>query len=115
MNSMEKASIEKDAITILLWNALPLHITQEDWDFLCSQRLFTNTPDLEDIEAEFVSGTGITENKQELWAKADMSFAAYIEDLRKILALDINLMARTKLAEEEKMSVPCLLELYRCT
>ena len=66
------------------FDALELHISNEDWTFLCECRLFSSNPAIEDIQSEFVTGTGITQNKKELWPRADELSAEYISDLREI-------------------------------
>lgn len=66
-------------------NQMILNISEEDWYFLCLNRLFSDTPSLDEIEAEFVTGTGITQNKPLLWNEADKMFSEYINDLRDIL------------------------------
>lgn len=35
----------------------------DDWDFLCENRFFSDAPDEEMLQSEFVTGTGITRNK----------------------------------------------------
>jgi len=87
---------------ITLFNNLDIKVSIDDWEFMCKNRFFTDTPSEEHIQAEFVSGTGITKNKVHLWGKASKRFAEYISDLREIQELDINTMARKLLTEEEK-------------
>ena len=67
-------------------NRLNLKMSDDDWDFLCKYRLFNQNPDIETIENEFITGTGITPNKEYLWGISNISFSEYIEDLRKIQA-----------------------------
>ena len=66
-------------------NKMILKISKEDWQFLCQNRLFSNNPPIDVIEAEFVVGTGITKNKKFLWGNASKCFSEYIKDLRNIL------------------------------
>lgn len=70
---------------IVLFEKLDVNISDEDWFFLCKARFFSNNPPIEDIEAEFVSGTGITPNKRKLWVEASNRFHDYIADLRDIM------------------------------
>lgn len=79
-----------------------LEISEEDWIFLCQNCLFSENPTIEDIQTEFVVGTGITQNKPLLWKEADKMFSEYIQDLREIQQLDINKMAMDALSYEEK-------------
>ena len=79
-----------------------LTISDKDWEFLCKNRLFNDDPLKEEIQAEFVSGTGITQNKPHLWKEAEKRFAEYIEDLREIQQMDVNKLARNLLTDEEK-------------
>jgi hypothetical protein len=83
-------------------NQMVLQISEEDWSFLCQYRLFSDDPPIDEIQAEFVSGTGITKNKQHLWKKANERFSEYIQDLREILELDTNKMTMDTLTYEEK-------------
>ena len=69
---------------IILFNSLKINISETDWQYLCNYRFFTTTPSDETVQAEFVSGTGITSRKKHLWKEADKRFAEYIEDLREI-------------------------------
>ena len=66
-------------------NKMILKISKEDWQFLCENRLFSNYPSIDEVEAEFVVGTGITKTKQYLWVNASKYFSEYIQDLREIL------------------------------
>ena len=84
-------------ITKKFFNSIVVNISDDDWDFLCKKRFFTNNPTDEDVCAEFVTGTGITPNKPQLWNEADQRFSEYIKDLRKICSLDINRMCREKM------------------
>ncbi len=83
--------------TLTMFDKIVVNISDEDWDYLCKNRIFSDTPSDEDIRTEFVIGTGITPNTPELWDKADEAFAKYIEDLREIQKLDLNKMCRDKL------------------
>ncbi|MCR5118184.1 MAG: hypothetical protein K6B44_01020, partial [Lachnospiraceae bacterium] len=67
------------------WEKLILHISDEDFDFLCRKRFFTYSPTFEDVRIEFVTGTGITYQKSELWGEADQLFHEYILDLKGIM------------------------------
>lgn len=86
-------------IRLIFFEELTVEVSEDDWDFLCKNRLFSNNPSQEDLRAEFVSGTGITPNKRHLWSQASERFAEYIQDLREISCLDINTMARKLLKE----------------
>ena len=63
-------------------NKMILNISEEDWSFLCNNRLFSEYPTIDEIQAEFV--TGITENKLTSWKEADVRFAEYVQELREI-------------------------------
>ncbi len=89
--------------TVVFFDELSVNISDDDWDYLCKNRLFTDTPDDEDLRIEFVTGTGITPNKRHLWNQADKMFADYIDDLKIVQSLDINKMARDVLSIEEKL------------
>ena len=91
---------------LVFFGELVVQILEEDWDFVCKNRLFSENPDEADIRAEFVSGTGITPDKKHLWGQASERFTEYIQDLREISCLDINAMARNLLTEEEKYNEP---------
>ena len=47
--------------------------------------MFSENPAIDEIQAEFVSGTGITKNKKHLWENANEKFLEYIKDLKEIL------------------------------
>lgn len=89
---------------IILFHQMILTISDIDWDFLCKNRFFTDDPLKEEIQAEFVSGTGITQNKPHLWKEAEKRFAEYIEDLREIQQMNVNHIARNLLTDEEKFN-----------
>ncbi len=91
--------------TIKLWDGLNLTISKKDWDFLCKYRFFSEKPPFDEIRAEFTTGTGITSRKPDLWSHASDAFAEYVEDLRSIMRLDINQMARNLLDDDEKYKV----------
>lgn len=88
-----------------LFSGLILNISDEDWKYMCNNRFFTREPTREMIQAEFVSGTGITGKKKDLWDKASDAFAEYVMDLRQVQDLDINKMARDVLTDDEKNKV----------
>lgn len=69
-------------------------ISYKDWEFLCNTRFFTDNPSEQLIQAEFVTGTGITSNTPELWKNAGNDFMDYIDYLRNVQNLDINNMCR---------------------
>lgn len=69
---------------IRLYDALDVEISDDDWDFLCNVRFFTDTPTYDEIETEFLAGTFITENKKHLGDVASSKFAEYIADLRSM-------------------------------
>ena len=81
--------------TYIIFNEIALTISDDDLDYLCKQRFFTDNPTIEDIQREFVTGTGITPNKKHLWSEANMRFKNYIDELRDIQKLDINDMAES--------------------
>ncbi len=81
-------------------NPLIVTVSEDDWVYLCQNRFLTNNPTDEQIEAEFVSGTGVTPNKPWLWDKASQLFAEYIAELKEIQEIDINAMARELIIEE---------------
>lgn len=84
---------------ITFWNELTVHISPNDWDFLCKNRFLSDNPSLDEIQAEFVSGTGISSNKKHLWSEADARFTEYVQELREIQGMNINQMARDLLKE----------------
>ncbi len=83
-------------------NNLQFYVSNDDWKFMCEHRFYTDNPKLDEIQAEFVSGTGITQNKKNLWAEASDRFTEYVQDLREICDIDVNAMARAVLSNEEK-------------
>ncbi len=85
---------------ITFWNELTVHISPNDWDFLCKNRFLSDNPSLDEIQAEFVSGTGISPNKKHLWNEADTRFAEYIQELREIQGMNIKQMARDLLDDD---------------
>ena len=70
---------------LTIFKKLTISISDEDWDFLCKYRFFTETPSDELVQSEFVSGTGITEKKAYTWSFANEKFIEYINDLKEIL------------------------------
>ncbi len=87
---------------MILFDELIIKISEDDWDFLCKNRFFSDAPDEEMLQSEFVTGTGITRNKKHLWNQASERFSEYIKDLKEIAGLDINAMATNVLTKEEK-------------
>ena len=87
---------------ITLWNDLTIHVSPNDWNYLCKNRFPSDNPSLDEIQTEFVSGTGITPNKKHLWNEADTRFAEYVQELREIQEMDINQMAKDLLDNDEK-------------
>ena len=79
---------------IKLFDELVITVGYDDWMFLCEHRFGTDTASYEDIQAEFVTGTGITPNKRNLWPEAETRFTEYINELREINSMDINKAAR---------------------
>ena len=75
------------AVTIRLFGALDVTVTESDWDYLCSRRFFSDNPPADEVEAEFISGTGITPKKTSEWKDASERFGRYISDLREISRL----------------------------
>lgn len=65
-------------------NQITLNISEEHWEYLCKYRFFSEQPAIEEIQAEFVTGTGITRNKPLLWEYANTRFSEYVEDLKEI-------------------------------
>ena len=84
------------------YNTIDVKISDEDWDFLCKNRWFTENPDYEDVRLEFSTGTQITIQDKELWDKASEEFHEYICDLMEIQKIDINSVARKTLSFDEK-------------
>ncbi len=94
-----------------LFDKIELNISKTDLDFLCEKRFFTDKPTLEDIQSEFVIGTGITPNKAHLmslsrreetgkWKESSKRFHEYVDDLRAIENTDVNSMARELIASK---------------
>jgi len=83
---------------------LMVTVSASDWDYMCKHRFCTDDPSEEDIRAEFVTGTGITSKRTNLWPEASIRFHEYVDDLREISKLDINKMARDLIAEKEKIA-----------
>lgn len=81
-------------------NRLSFDIPLDDWKFLCEKEFFTYNPDPEWVQAEFVTGTGITPSQPHLWNKASERFAEYVADLRVIKSLDICKMCRELLEQD---------------
>lgn len=69
---------------LLFDNKLKVSIETGLWNYLCNFRFFSSNPSNEEIEAEFVSGTGITKSKTHLWEEASSRFTSYIEELKQI-------------------------------
>ncbi len=90
--------VKKKTITVFD-GRLSFDITLDDWEYLCKKRFYTYNPDPESIEAEFVTGTGITSSKLNLWVEAADRFSEYVADLREIKSLDINKMCRELLEQ----------------
>ena len=89
-------------VTVTVFEDLNIHVSDEDWAYMCENRFFSSTPDPEHIRAEFVTGTGITSTRRELWPQADKMFSEYVQELKMICGLDINAMARDALTDEER-------------
>ncbi len=89
-------------MNITFWNDLTIHVSPDDWDYLCKNRFLSDSPSHDEIQAEFVSGTGISPNKKHLWGEADTRFSEYVQELREIQEMDINKMARDLLDDDEK-------------
>lgn len=88
-DTMNKNEMRKSMKRIFLFdNMLMIHIDTELWDYLCNFRFFSSNPSDKEIEAEFISGTGITKNKPQLWSEANSRFVSYIEELRQIYKQD---------------------------
>lgn len=88
--------------TVILFGQLTLDVPDKDWDFLCKYRFFTQNPSVEDVQTEFVTGTGITKNKPHMWNEAGKRFSEYVDDLRDIQKMDLNVIARELLTDKEK-------------
>lgn len=69
---------------IISFNDLRVEIKDKEWDYLCQYRFFNDNPGYDVVESEFISGTGITCRKKELWPFASQRFSAYINDLMEI-------------------------------
>ena len=63
---------------------LTVNSSEDDWIFLCNNRFFTDRPEPELVQAEFITGTGITATRTALWKDADRLFHDYIDDLKEI-------------------------------
>ncbi|MBQ9277969.1 MAG: hypothetical protein IJ224_04970 [Lachnospiraceae bacterium] len=87
-------------ISLKLFDELIIIINYDDWMFMCKNRFGTETPSYEEIQAEFVTGTGITKNKRELWREANARFTEYINDLKEIRSIDLNKAARDILSNK---------------
>lgn len=83
---------------------LTLQVAYEDFCFMCKKRFGTNEPSEDDWQTEFVTGTGITSERKDLWPRASERFAEYINDLRELQSIDINSMARKLIANVEETS-----------
>lgn len=83
---------------------LIINISEEDWAFLCENRFFTDSPEIDSIEADFITGTGITSTAEEKWSNASDKFKDYIDDLRDIMGLNICDMAKNVISAKEKAS-----------
>ena len=90
--------------TYKFYDCIEVNISNDDWNYLCENRWFTKTPDAEDVRAEFVSGTGITPNKPNLWDKASEYFHNYVIELQEIHKMDINYECRKLLSFDEKFT-----------
>ncbi len=77
-------------MTIILFDELKLNISEENWQFLLQHRFSSKIPTNDELQAEFVSGTGITKKRKDLWPKAEIRFNEYIDDLKDIQSLDVN-------------------------
>lgn len=84
------------------YNCIELNISNEDWIYLCKNRWHTDSPQMDDVRAEFISGTGITPNTPDMWQKADEAFHDYINELRELQKIDINSKCKSLLSEVEK-------------
>ncbi len=74
----------------ILFNTIELNISDDDFDFLCKHRFHTNNPSLEDVEKEFVKGTGIYPrqddlNNFELHKRVDFLFSYYVQYLKDLI------------------------------
>jgi len=87
---------------IRLFDGLQFYVSEDDWNFMCKNRFFSENPPMDEVQAEFVTGTGITKSKKDLWNQASSRFADYVDDLREICSLDVTSMARAALTNEEK-------------
>ena len=90
---MTGRKVDEDMHRLYLFDSrLVIDIPISEWWFLCEKRFFTDEPEDELIEAEFVTGTGITSDSTQLWNEASQRFLDYIADLREIQKLDLNAM-----------------------
>lgn len=82
---------------------LTVHISDNDWDFLCAHRFMTVHPSLREFETEFVCDTNISssDEKRKLWPEADKRLAEYIDFLRQIQDININKACNTLLNSGE--------------
>ncbi len=75
---------------LILFDELIITIPKSYWDYMVTYRFGGDNPSYEEIQAEFVSGTGITASKRALWNEANRRFLEYIEDLMNISKMDVN-------------------------
>ena len=68
----------------LFHNKLIISIEAKLWDYLCNFRFFSTNPSDEELETEFIIGTGITESSIQLWDEASSKFSSYINELMQI-------------------------------
>lgn len=92
------------SFTFKPFQGLTVTVTRNDWQYLCDHRWFTNTPTADDIQTEFITGTGITPNQPELFSSATEEFHQYVDELRMISKLDINKMAHEIISKDELIS-----------
>ena len=90
-----------------LFDKIELKISRTDLDYLCKNRFFTDKPTVDDIQREFVTGTGITPNKAHLWKDASKRFHEYVNDLRAIEDTDLYNVYGQKCEKYKDQPVVC--------
>lgn len=67
---------------------LTVHISDEDWDYLCNYKFFTKQPSPNEFEDEFIVGTCVYPSEKHTWKEADKKLAQYVNELRIISGVD---------------------------
>lgn len=94
-----------------LFRELTVRVSEENWEYLCTNRFFSDTPSEADIQAEFTLGTGIAESNRHLFSECEAAllFANYIRGLmeedrcRKAKSLPVTTTGRLRrICNEER-------------